>query len=75
MAPTCTTCKTPLAHITGHAVIRLYRCNTCGSQAMLPGDPNAPLEAEAQAPAQAAAAAAAAPPQQKKGFFAKLFGG
>jgi hypothetical protein len=51
-----------MKHLAGAAVIRLYRCEKCGAQAMLPGDPNAPERA-------------VAPPEQKKGFFSRIFGG
>lgn len=53
-------------------MIRLYRCGKCGAQAMLPGDPNAPLETAAAPTAQVVGSETA---PAKKGFFAKIFGG
>lgn len=71
MAPTCSSCNVALNHITGHSVIRLFRCGKCGSQVMLPGDPNAP---EPEVPVAAAAASAPAPAPEKKSWFSKIFG-
>ena len=51
----CQQCQKELKLVTGGATIRLYRCESCGSQQMLPGDGE-----EAGAPA--AATAQAAPP-------------
>jgi hypothetical protein len=66
-APTCSSCQSPLNHLTGHAVIRLYRCGKCGEQQMIPGDP-----LEQKVPA---APVAPARPEEKKGFFSRIFGG
>lgn len=44
----CGHCQKELKHVTGHATIRLYRCEGCGSQQLLPGDPSAPAVAAAE---------------------------
>ena len=43
----CSSCQKDLKLITGHATIRLYRCDGCGAQQLLPGDPSFPAVAEA----------------------------
>jgi hypothetical protein len=60
----CSSCAIPMKHLAGQAVIRFYRCEKCGEQAMVPGDASAP-EAPAAAP----------PPEQKKGLLSRIFGG
>jgi DNA-directed RNA polymerase subunit RPC12/RpoP len=60
---TCSSCSSPLTHLAGHAVIRLYRCEKCGQQLMVPGNPNEPEVAPPP------------PAPEKKGFLARIFGG
>jgi len=63
-----------LSHLGGQAVIRLYRCQKCGEQLMLPVDAGANEAAGAEPAAAVAQPAVAAPPPAKKGFLSRIFG-